>query len=234
MNIDNHTNPAVAPASEGVSYISTFSFAASESPIGFNRAAYTAPAAPGNEWDTVYSGTCVDLADQGGVENELVLAGDMLTLSHPTQLAVYLRADDIGTLLISSSILSEEEVKQRVLAHAANPDSLNAGDIIFQYNVQDKTERWQDADLGADSWKMLTNELTLPAGIYHIYGLVTNIGFSSGNNINNRKLFRYAICAKRVVVNGEGQPVEVPYHGDVRQVCQSCGCGSTDDGDADN
>ena len=61
-----------------------------------------------------YAGVCVDEANQGAAENQPVLAGDVLALSHPTQLAVFMRADDIGDLLISSAILSEDEVKQRV------------------------------------------------------------------------------------------------------------------------
>ena len=84
LNTQNTT--AGAPASEGVYYISTFNFTASESPIGFNRTTYTEPNKPGNEWDTVYSGVCVDQANQGGIEKQFVLAGDTLTLSHPTRL----------------------------------------------------------------------------------------------------------------------------------------------------
>ncbi|MBQ8480901.1 MAG: hypothetical protein IJ503_11030, partial [Akkermansia sp.] len=62
MNTTSNTNNAGAPTSEGVYYISTFNFTASESPIGFNRTTYTEPNKPGNEWDTVYSGVCVDQA----------------------------------------------------------------------------------------------------------------------------------------------------------------------------
>ncbi|MBR5895251.1 MAG: hypothetical protein IKZ13_06900 [Akkermansia sp.] len=236
MNTTSNTT-AGAPASEGVYYISTFNFTASESPIGFNRTTYTEPNKPGNEWDTVYSGVCVDQANQGGIEKQLVLAGDTLTLSHPTQLSVFLRADDIGHLLISSSILSEDEVKQRVIAYEENAAQLNPGDIIFRYNVQDKTERWQEADSGASSWRNVADSLVLPNGTFYLYGLVTNIAFPGGNNTNNRKLFRYAISAKRLLVkdvDGQPEPVEVQYYGDVRRVCNTCGCGNTDDGDADN
>ena len=79
----------------------------------------------------------------------------------------------------------------------------------------------------------------LPKGTFYLYGLVTNKPFPNGNNINNRKLFRYAIQAKRVLVrdvDGQPEPVpeEVKFSGDVRRVCNTCGCGSTDDGDADN
>ena len=108
MTNKNMTKNTGAPTPEGVYYISTFNFTASESPIGFNRTTYTEPNKPGNEWDTVYSGICVDQANQGTAENQLVLAGDVLALSHPTQLAVFMRADDIGDLLISSAILSED------------------------------------------------------------------------------------------------------------------------------
>ena len=225
MNTTSNTT-AGTPTSEGVYYISTFNFTASESPIGFNRTTYTEPNKPGNEWDMVYSGVCVDQANQGGIEKQLVLAGDTLTLSHPTQLSVFLRADDIGHLLISSSILSEDEVKQRVLAYEENAAQLPPGDIIFRYNVQDKSERWQDADAGAASWKNVTDSLVLPNGTFYLYGLVTNIAFPGGNNTNNRKLFRYAISAKRLLVkdvDGQPEPVEVQYYGDVRRVCNTCG-----------
>ena len=236
MNTTSNTT-AGAPTSEGVYYISTFNFTASESPIGFNRTTYTEPNKPGNEWDMVYSGVCVDQPNQGGIEKQFVLAGDTLTLSHPTQLSVFLRADDIGHLLISSSILSKDEVKQRVLAYEENAAQLPPGDIIFRYNVQDKSERWQDADAGASSWRNVADSLVLPNGTFYLYGLVTNIAFPGGNNTNNRKLFRYAISAKRLLVkdvDGQPEPVEVQYYGDVRRVCNTCGCGNTDDGDADN
>ena len=47
-----------------------------------------------------------------------------------------------------------------------------------------------------------------------------------GGNANNRKLFRYAIQAKQACG-------EVEYKGGVPQVCNSCYCGNTTDGDAD-
>ncbi|MBR2125335.1 MAG: hypothetical protein IJ943_01200, partial [Akkermansia sp.] len=81
LNTQNTT--AGAPASEGVYYISTFNFTASDE----SRPTYTAPNLLGNEWDPVYAGVCVDEANQGAADNQLVLAGDTLTLSHPTQLA---------------------------------------------------------------------------------------------------------------------------------------------------
>ncbi|MBR3925901.1 MAG: RHS repeat protein [Akkermansia sp.] len=238
MNTTSNTT-AGAPVSEGVYYISTFNFTASESPIGFNRPTYTAPNLPGNDWDTVYAGVCVDQANQGGAEHQLVLSGDKLMLSHPTQLAVFMRADDIGDLLISSFILTEDEVKQRVQnTPVYDKGQLQpVGDIHLQFDLEQ--EKWQEADSGAASWKNVADSLVLPDGTYYIYGLVTNIGFPNGNDINNRKLFRYAIQAKRVLVRDvDGQPepelVEMLYYGNVRHVCLSCGCNSTDDGDADN
>ncbi|MBQ8899938.1 MAG: hypothetical protein IJY72_03195, partial [Akkermansia sp.] len=239
MNTTSDTNNAGAPTSEGVYYISTFNFTASESPIGFNRTTYTEPNKPGNEWDTVYSGVCVDQANQGTAENQLVLAGDVLALSHPTQLAVFMRADDIGDLLISSAILSEDEVKQRVQNTPVYDGTQlqPVGDIHLQFDLEQ--EKWQEADSGAASWRNVADSLVLPDGTYYIYGLVTNIAFPGGNNTNNRKLFRYAIQAKRVlvrVIDGqpEPEPEEVKYYGDVRRVCNTCGCSNTDDGDADN
>ena len=239
MTNKNMTKNTGAPTPEGVYYISTFNFTASESPIGFNRTTYTEPNKPGNEWDTVYSGVCVDQANQGTAENQLVLAGDVLALSHPTQLAVFMRADDIGDLLISSAILSEDEVKQRVQnTPVYDKGQLQpVGDIHLQFNLEQ--ERWQEADSGAASWRNVADSLVLPDGTYYIYGLVTNIAFPGGNNTNNRKLFRFAIQAKRVlvrVIDGqpEPEPEEVKYYGDVRRVCNTCGCGNTDDGDADN
>ena len=234
LNTQNTT--AGAPVSEGVYYISTFNF----TPRDESRPTYTAPNLLGNEWDPVYAGVCVDEANQGAADNQLVLAGDTLTLSHPTQLAVYLRADDIGDLLISTAEnLSADEVKQRVQnTPVYDKGQLQpVGDIHLQFDLEQ--EKWQEADSGASSWRNVADSLVLPDGTYYIYGLVTNKPFPNGNNINNRKLFRYAIQAKRVlvrVVDGqpEPEPVEELYYGDIRRVCNTCGCGSTDDGDADN
>ncbi|MDO5465119.1 MAG: RHS repeat-associated core domain-containing protein [Akkermansia sp.] len=224
-----------APTPEGVYYISTFNF----TPVDKDRPTYTAPNLPGNDWDTVCAAVCVDDANQGAAENQLVLAGDKLMLSHPTQLAVYLRADDVGDLLISSFILTEDEVKQRVQnTPVYDKGQLQpVGDIHLQFDLEQ--EKWQEADSGAASWKNVANSLVLPKGTFYIYGLVTNKPFPGGNNTNNRKLFRYAIQAKRVlvrVVDGqpEPEPEEVKYYGNVRHVCLTCGCNSTDDGDADN
>lgn len=233
--INKHTKNTGAPTSEGVYYISTFNFTS----VDTNRPTYTAPNLPGNDWDTVCAGVCVDEANQGDAENQLVLAGDVLALSHPTQLAVFMRADDIGDLLISSAILSEDEVKQRVQNTPVYDGTQlqPVGDIHLQFDLE--LEKWQEADSGAASWRNVADSLVLPDGTYYIYGLVTNIAFPNGNNINNRKLFRYAIQAKRVlvrVIDGQPEPVpeEVKFYGDVRRVCNTCGCGSTDDGDADN
>lgn len=217
-------------------YISTFNF----TPVDENRPAYTAPNLPGNDWDVVYAGVCVDEANLGAAENQLVLAGDKLMLSHPTQLAVFMRADDVGDLLISTAEnLSADEVKQRVQNTPVYDGAQlqPVGDIHLQFDLEQ--ERWQEADSGAASWKNVANSLVLPKGTYYLYGLVTNIAFPGGNNTNNRKLFRYAIQAKRVlvrVIDGqpEPEPEEVKYYGDVRHVCLTCGCNSTDDGDADN
>ena len=199
----------------------------SASPAGFERSDYTPPAAPGSDWSTIYAGTCMDLPNQPGIDCQLVLMGDILTLPRPAQLAVSLRADDIGDLLISSAALTQEEVAARMqstplyTAGTAQP----SGDIRLQYNLE--KDKWQEADSGADSWKQCSAILTLPAGTYHIYGCVTNTPFPSGNNTNNRKLFRYALQAK-------DEKAEVYYYGEARRVCNTCGCGSTDDGDADH
>ncbi len=234
LNTQNTT--AGAPVSEGVYYISTFNF----TPRDESRPTYTAPNLLGNEWDPVYAGVCVDEANQGAADNQLVLEGDVLKLSHPTQLAFFLRADDIGDLLISTAVnLSADEVKQRVQnTPVYDKGQLQpVGDIHLQFDLEQ--ERWQEADSGASSWKNVAASLVLPKGTFYLYGLVTNKPFPNGNNINNRKLFRYAIQAKRVlvrVVDGQPEPVpeEVKFSGDVRRVCNTCGCGSTDDGDADN
>ena len=87
MNTTSNTNNVVAPTSEGVS--PDFTFTQSEvSPIGFNRTTFTEPQKPGSDWDTVYSGVCVDLMNQAAVTNQLVLKGDKLVLTRPTQLSV--------------------------------------------------------------------------------------------------------------------------------------------------
>ncbi|MBR3858395.1 MAG: RHS repeat-associated core domain-containing protein, partial [Bacteroidaceae bacterium] len=143
-------------------------------------------------------------------------------------------------LLIFTAVnLSADEVKQRVQnTPVYDKGQLQpVGDIHLQFDLEQ--EKWQEADSGAASWRNVADSLVLPDGTYYIYGLVTNKPFPNGNNINNRKLFRYAIQAKRVlvrVVDGQPEPVpeEVKFSGDVRRVCNTCGCGSTDDGDADN
>ena len=201
--------------------------ALSASPAGFERSEYTPPTAPGTDWSTVYAGTCMDLPHQPGIDSQLVLMGDILTLPRPAQLAVALRADDVGDLLISSAALTQEEVLARMQSTPLyTPGSVQpAGDIHLQYNLE--KDKWQEADSGADSWKLCTAILTLPAGTYHIYGCVTNTPFPGGNNTNNRKLFRYALQAK-------DEKAQVFYYGEPRRICNTCGCGTTDDGDADH
>ena len=85
---------------------------------------------------------------------------------------------------------------------------------------------WKDFDSGASAWKRPVRTLVLPAGDYFIYGRVTNDPFKNGTTAENRKLFRYAIQAKQAC--GEEE-----YKGDIPQVCGTCGCGNTTDGDAD-
>ena len=55
--------------SEGVSPVSDFTFTQSVSPIGFSRVDFTEPQKPGNNWDTVFSGVCVDLMNQSAIAN---------------------------------------------------------------------------------------------------------------------------------------------------------------------
>ena len=214
MVLNATTQNSGAPASEGVYYISTFNF----TPRDESRPTYTAPNLLGNEWDPVYAGVCVDEEHQGSAENQLVLAGDKLMLSHPTQLAFFLRADDIGDLLISTAEnLSADEVKQRVQnTPVYDKGQLQpVGDIHLQFDLAQ--EKWQEADSGAASWRNVADSLVLPDGTYYIYGLVTNKPFPNGNNINNRKLFRYAIQAKRVLVRVvDGQPEPVPLGVELR------------------
>ncbi len=225
-----HTiNPTIAgaPTSEGVS--PDFTFTQSEvSPIGFTCTTFTEPQKPGSDWDTVYSGVCVDLMNQGAVTDQLVLKGDKLVLTRPTQLSVCMTVDDHGDLLISNTELADDAIQAafdsapKLSNHEA--DILNfAGSVCFHMDLQG-TE-WQDFDSGANAWKRPVRTLVLPAGDYFIYGRVTNDPMNGGN-ANNRKLFRYAIQAKQACE-------EVEYKGGVPQVCNSCGCGNTTDGDAD-
>ncbi len=226
MNTTSNTT-AGAPVSEGVS--PDFTFTQSEiSPIDFTRIDYTAPQKPGTDWDTVYSGVCVDLMNQAAVTNQLVLKGDKLVLTRPTQLSVCMTVDDHGDLLISNSELADDaipsafEAAPKLSNHEA--DILNfAGSVCFHMDLQGL--EWQDFDSGATAWKRPVRTLVLPAGEYFIYGRVTNDPMNGGN-ANNRKLFRYAIQAKQACG-------EVEYKGGVPQVCNSCGCGNTTDGDAD-
>ncbi|MBQ3526349.1 MAG: hypothetical protein IJA63_08740, partial [Akkermansia sp.] len=221
------TNTAGALASEGVS--PDFSFTQSAvSPIGFSRTTFTEPQKPGSDWDTVYSGVCVDLMNQGEVTNQLVLKGDKLVLTRPTQLSVCMTVDDHGDLLISNTELADDAIQS---AFDSAPklsndeaDILNfAGSLCFHMDLEG-TE-WQDFDSGAAAWKRPVRTLVLPAGDYFIYGRVTNDPMNGGN-ANNRKLFRYAIQAKQACA-------EVEYKGGIPQVCGTCGCGNTTDGDAD-
>ena len=225
-----HTiNPTIAgaPASEGVS--PDFTFTQSEvSPIGFTRTTFTAPQLPGSDWDTVYSGVCVDLMNQAAVTNQLVLKGDKLVLTRPSQLSVCMTVDDHGDLLISNSELADDAIQAAFDSAPAlsnhEADILNfAGSVCFHMDLQG-TE-WQDFDSGANAWKRPVRTLVLPAGEYFIYGRITNDPMKGGN-ANNRKLFRYAIQAKQACG-------EVEYKGGIPQVCGTCGCGNTTDGDAD-
>ncbi len=228
MNTTSNTNNVVALASESVS--PDFTFTQSEvSPIGFTRTTFTEPQKPGSDWDTVYSGVCVDLMNQGAVTNQLVLKGDKLVLTRPTQLSVCMTVDDHGDLLISNTELADDAIQAAFDAAPAlsNDEAIItafSGSICFHMDLQG-TE-WQDFDSGAAAWKRPVRTLVLPAGDYFIYGRVTNDPMKGGNT-NNRKLFRYAIQAKQV-------KEEKVYHGDVRQVCNTCGCGNTDSGNADN
>ncbi len=212
----NNKQSVGAPASEGVS--PDFTFTQSEvSPIGFNRTTFTEPQKPGGDWDTVYSGVCVDLMNQGEVTNQLVLKGDKLVLTRPTQLSVCMTVDDHGDLLISNTELADDAIQAafdsapKLSTHEA--DILNfAGSVCFHMDLQG-TE-WQDFDSGAAAWKRPVRTLVLPAGTYHIYGRVTNDPMKGGN-ADNRKLFRCAIQAQQACG-------EVEYKGDVPQVCNTC------------
>ncbi|MBQ4635947.1 MAG: hypothetical protein IJB64_05890, partial [Akkermansia sp.] len=228
MNTTSDTNNAGAPVSEGVS--PDFTFTQSEvSPIGFTRTTFTEPQKPGSDWDTVYSGVCVDLMNQGAVTNQLVLKGDKLVLTRPTQLSVCMTVDDHGDLLISNTELADDAIQSafdsapKLSNHEA--DNLNfTGSVCLHMDLQG-TE-WQDFDNGAAAWKRPVRTLVLPAGEYFIYGRVTNDPFKNGTTAENRKLFRYAIQAKQACG-------EVEYKGGIPQVCGTCGCGNTTDGDAD-
>ena len=103
---NNTTNGALD--SEGVSPTPDFTFTPSASPIGFTRTTFTAPPLPGSDWDTVFSGVCVDLMNQAPVTDQLVLMGDKLVLTRPTQLSVCMTVDDHGDLLISATELADE------------------------------------------------------------------------------------------------------------------------------
>lgn len=226
MNKNTENTVGALISEGGSSESSPISLALSASPVGFERVEYTPPAAPGADWSSIYAGTCIDLPNQAGVVQQPVLMGDVLTLPRAAQLAVYLRADDVGELLISSAALSEAEVLQRLaetpVCRPGKP--LPSDDIHLRYDLDE--EKWQEADTGAASWRCLLDFLPLAAGTYHIYGVVTNVDFPGGNNTNNRKLFRYALMAK-------DEKAVVHYYGAPRRVCGSCGCGSSDDGDAD-
>ncbi len=226
MNNNTDNTTAGALVSEGVS--PDFSFTARVSPIDFTRTTYTEPQKPGSDWDTVYSGVCVDLMNQAAVTNQLVLKGDKLVLTRPTQLSVCMTVDDHGDLLISNSELEDDAIQSafdsapKLSNHEA--DILNfAGSVCFHMDLQGS--EWQDFDSGAAAWKRPVRTLVLPAGEYFIYGRVTNDPMKGGNT-NNRKLFRYAIQAKQACA-------EVEYKGGIPQVCGTCGCGNTTDGDAD-
>ncbi|MGN0821434.1 MAG: RHS repeat domain-containing protein, partial [Akkermansia sp.] len=227
MNTTSNTNNVVAPTSEGVS--PDFTFTQSEvSPIGFNRTTFTEPQKPGSDWDTVYSGVCVDLMNQAAVTNQLVLKGDKLVLTRPTQLSVCMTVDDHGDLLISNTELADDAIQAAFDAApklSSNEAIITAfsGSLCFHMDLQG-TE-WQNFDSGASAWKRPVRTLVLPAGDYFIYGRVTNDPMKGGN-VNNRKLFRYAIQAKQACD-------AVEYKGGIPQVCNTCGCGNTTEGDAD-
>ena len=247
MNTKNTKNVG-ALDSEGVSPASDFTFTQSVSPIGFSRVDFTEPQMPGNNWDTVFSGVCVDLMNQGAIANQLVLKGDKLVLSRRTQLAVYMTVDDHGDLLFSNTELADDAISAAfALAPTLgkhepdsepvqNPIEADITDVIdfadysningalcFHTDLID--DDWKDFDNAAAAWKRPVRTLILPEGTYFLYGRVTNDPMKGGN-ANNRKLFRYAIQAKQACE-------AVEYTGGIPQVCSSCGCGNTTDGDAD-
>ena len=220
-------NTAGAPASEGES--PDFTFTLSESPIGFPRTTFAEPQKPGSDWDTVYAGVCVDLMNQAPVADELVLRGDTLVLKRPTQLAVCMTVDDHGDLLISDSALADAAIPAAFAqAPKLSTDEADIADFtgLLCIHMDLLGSEWQDFDSGSSAWKRPVRTLVLPRGTYHIYGRVTNDPMNGGN-ANNRKLFRYAIQARQDCGVQE-------YRGDVRRACQSCGCGNTNDGDAEN
>ena len=187
MNNNTDNTTAGAPVSEGVS--PDFSFTASVSPIGFTRTTFAAPQLSGSDWDTVYSGVCVDLMNQAAVTNQLVLKGDKLVLTRPSQLSVCMTVDDHGDLLISNSELADDAIQAAFDAAqklSSNEAIITAftGSLCFHMDLQG-TE-WQDFDSGAAAWKRPVRTLVLPAGEYFIYGRVTNDPMKGGN-ANNRK-----------------------------------------------
>ena len=225
MNTTSNTT-AGAPVSEGVS--PDFSFTASVSPIGFTRTTFTEPQKPGSDWDTVYSGVCVDLMNQGGVENQIIVKGDKLTITRETQVAIYMTVDDHGDLLISDTELNDNEI-QSAFATAPVFNNKEADIALFSHSLRlhldIEEDEWRHFDDGSSAWKQLVRTLVLPSQNYFIYGRVTNDPMKGGN-ANNRKLFRYAIQAKQ-------ECGEVEYKGGIPHVCGTCGCGNTTDGDAD-
>ena len=224
---NNTTNGALD--SEGVSPTSDFTFTQSASPIGFTRTTFTAPPLPGSDWDTVFSGVCVDLMNQAPVTDQLVLKGDKLVLTRPTQLSVCMTVDDHGDLLISATELADESAIAAAFTAAPKLSNGEADILHFSGSLCFHTDllglEWQDFDSGAAAWKRSVRTLILPAGEYFIYGRVTNDPMKGGN-ANNRKLFRYALLAKQACAPRE-------YQGGLPQVCNTCGCGNTTDGDAD-
>ena len=128
----NHTKSAGALDSEGVPSTPDFTFTQSASPIGFSRTSFTEPPLPGSDWDTVFSGVCVDLMNQAAVTHELVLKGDTLVLSRPTQLAVCLTLDDHGDLLISDTELADDAIPA---AFAAAPQLHDAEALVTTFSV---------------------------------------------------------------------------------------------------
>ena len=96
----------VAPASEGTPANTAFTHEVKVSVIdGFERTAYVAPALPPADWDTLYSGVCMDRNNQPGIAHQLVLQGDTLVVPRDALLCIHMTVDDIGDLLISSTAM---------------------------------------------------------------------------------------------------------------------------------
>ena len=178
-----------------------------------------------NGWTLIHAGQCIDAMNVGEMQNLLVLQGSELKLEVPTLIAPYLLIDDEGCLVITPIKLTNEIDIQNFIDTLENRGAANYSHTYY-FSKTLGIGDWTLSDLPF-YWKPECEDILLPSGVYYLYGRVSNKGMA-GSNMQNRILYRYAIAARNPIVSDNSNS-----YGAIREICVGCGCGHTDDGDAD-